>query len=65
MHEPPTIYAEYEHTALWHAVASALADLTASKELAVATAPHYAIGYICQELAAKQVVIAAALAPEP
>jgi hypothetical protein len=56
-----TIYQEYEGTPLWAALASALADLTASKELAVATAPHYVLGYLCQELAAKRVVEASAL----
>lgn len=65
MREVRTIYEEYQGTPLWTAVASALTDLTASHELTVSTAPHYVIGYICQELAAKHVVSAAALKPGP
>ena len=63
MSDARTIYHQFEDTPLWAAVASALADLTASKELAVGTAPHYVIGYLCQELAAKHVVQEAALRP--
>lgn len=62
---PPTIYGEFQGTPLWTALAQALADLTASREVAVATAPHYVIGYLCQELAARRVVDAAALRPDP
>ncbi|MDF1506099.1 hypothetical protein [Roseisolibacter sp. H3M3-2] len=56
------IYQQFEGTPLWKALAGALADLEASRELAVATAPHYVIGYLCQELAAKRVVDDDALA---
>ncbi len=65
MTDPSTIYQEFEGTVLWAAVASALTDLTASKELSVETAPHYVIGYVCQELAAKRVVHESALLPAP
>jgi hypothetical protein len=44
-------------------VASALADLQASGEVRVDTAPEYVIGYVCRELAAKSIVVPAALAP--
>jgi hypothetical protein len=58
-------YTEYRDTPLWHALAGALADLEASKEIVVATAPDYVVWYLCQELAAKRVVAAPALDPEP
>ncbi len=53
---------EYRDTPLWRALASVLADLEASREVTVATAPEYVIGYLCRELAAKKVVSANALA---
>ena len=56
-------YASYRHTPLWAAVAGALAELQASGELRVDTAPEYVIGYVCRELAAKSVVAPAALTP--
>lgn len=59
------IYQQYERTALWQALAGALAELEASHELAVSTAPHYVIGYLCQELVAKRVVGDAALVQLP
>ena len=57
-------FGEYRDTPLWRALAHALAELEASREVAVATAPEYVIGYICRELAAKKVVITAALTPD-
>ena len=56
-------YPTYRDTPLWAAVASALADLQASGEVRVDTAPEYVIGYVCRELAAKSIVVPAALAP--
>jgi hypothetical protein len=47
---------EYQHTPLWRALRKALADLEASREVVVGTAPEYVIGYLCQELVAKRVV---------
>jgi hypothetical protein len=57
-------FAEYRDTPLWRALASVLADLEASREVVVATAPEYVIGYVCRELAAKKVVGASALTPD-
>jgi hypothetical protein len=59
----PRIYQQFERTALWAAIAGALAELEATREVVVGTAPHYVIGYLCQELVAKQVVDAEALVP--
>jgi hypothetical protein len=60
----PHPYTEYRDTALWRALAGALADLEASREVRMETAPHYVIGYLCQELAGKRIVASAALARE-
>jgi hypothetical protein len=59
------VYQQYEGTPLWEALAGALAELEASREVVVGTAPHYVIGYLCQELAAKRVVDGDALARRP
>lgn len=63
--EPPPqthqLYAQYEGTPLWRALQGALADLEASREVTVRTAPRYVLGYLCQELAAKWVVTGDAL----
>ena len=64
MREPVTHpYAKYRETPLWAALAGVLADLQASGEVRVDTAPEYVIGYLCRELEAKAVVVPAALAP--
>ncbi|HEU4642374.1 MAG TPA: hypothetical protein VFS44_07945 [Gemmatimonadaceae bacterium] len=58
-------YTEYRDTPLWAAVERVLADLEASGEVAITTAPEYVIGYVCRELAAKKVVAGDALVAEP
>ena len=55
-------FAEYQDTPLWNAVAGALAELEATGEVEVRTAPDYVIGYLCRELAAKWIVASSALA---
>ncbi|HEV8447417.1 MAG TPA: hypothetical protein VGQ44_11365 [Gemmatimonadaceae bacterium] len=54
-------FSEYKDTALWSAVADAMAELVATGEVAVNTASDYVIWHLCRELAAKQVVSAPAL----
>ena len=49
--------AEHRHTPLWTALESAIAELTASHELSVNTAPEYVIEYLCRELVAKKLVV--------
>ena len=58
-------FAEYRDTPLWRALAGVLAELEVSREVVVATAPEYVIGYLCRELAAKKLVSASALTPDP
>lgn len=52
---------EYRDTALWSAIEDTIAELVATHEIKVETAPEYVIGYVCRELAAKRVVTAAAM----
>ncbi len=59
--QPQRVYEQYEGTPLWCALEAALADLQASREISVGTAPRYILGYLCQELAAKWVVTGDAL----
>ena len=57
-------FAQYRDTPLWRALADALAELQATGEVKVETAPDYVIGYLCQELAVKWVVASSALTRE-
>ena len=52
--------AEHRHTPLWAALESAIAELAASHELSVNTAPEYVIEYLCRELLAKKLVVLSA-----
>lgn len=54
-------YDEYRNTPLWRALAGVVADLEASGEIKIETAPDYVIGYMCRELAAKWIIASAAL----
>jgi hypothetical protein len=58
----PHSYNEYRDTPLWRALARAVEDLQATREIRVETAPDYVIGYLYQELVAKSVVASEALA---
>jgi len=51
-------FSEYRETPLWTAVEEMLAELVASREVTVNTAPEYVIGYLCRELVAKKLVSA-------
>jgi hypothetical protein len=59
--QPHRVYEQYEGTPLWRALEGAFADLQASREITIGTAPRYVLGYLCQELAAKWVVTGDAL----
>jgi hypothetical protein len=47
----------YRDTPLWKAVEATITELSASHELSVNTAPDYVIGYVCQELIAKKLIV--------
>ena len=49
-------YATFARTQLWRAVEQAVLELQATGEVRLATAPEYVIGYLCQELVARDVV---------
>jgi hypothetical protein len=51
----------YRDTPLWSALESAMAELLATREVAINTAPAYVIGYLCQELDSKKLVTPPAL----
>jgi hypothetical protein len=57
----PQSFAQYRDTPLWRALERMLADLEASDEVRVDTAPDYVIGFMCGELAARGIVVGAAL----
>ena len=58
-------FEEYRETPLWRAIAEVVADLEASREISVATAPDYVIGYVCQRLVAAHLATDAARAYDP
>ena len=47
---------EYRNTPLWAAIEATIAELAATREVSVNTAPDYVIGYLCQELVAKKLI---------
>jgi hypothetical protein len=49
-------YAEYEQTPLWRAIDAAISELERNRDVELTTAREYVIGYLCQQLAALQVV---------
>lgn len=60
----PRPFEEYRDTLLWRSLAGAIAELEASREIRIDTAPEYVIGYLCRELASKWVVASSALTRE-
>jgi hypothetical protein len=52
---------KFQHTPLWAAVASTLAELQQTGEVQVDTEMDYVIDYLCRELDAKRVVTPAAV----
>jgi len=58
---PSRPFDDYRDSPLWVAVESTLAELAATKELSINTAPEYVIGYLCRELAAKKLVTSTAV----
>jgi len=56
---------EYKDTPLWRVVAAAVAELEATREITVATASDYVVGYLCQQLVAGRVAAEAARGYEP
>lgn len=57
MHTSSRPFAEYRNSRLWSAVEASITELIATHEVALNTAPDYVIGYLCQELVAKKLVV--------
>jgi len=55
---PSRSFEEHRDTPLWAAVEATIAELAATLEVSVNTAPDYVIGRLCQELVAKQLIVA-------
>jgi hypothetical protein len=51
---------QFQHTPLWAAVASTIAELQATGEVRIDTEVDYVVDYLCRELVAKRVVTGAA-----
>lgn len=49
-------FAEQRGSPLWRALEEVLAELVATQEITINTAPEYVIGFLCRELMAKQLV---------
>ncbi|HEY0971281.1 MAG TPA: hypothetical protein VGE02_09965 [Gemmatimonadales bacterium] len=62
---PTRPFAEYRDTHLWRVVAAAVAELEATREITVATAPEYVIGYLCERLVNGRTLAPEALRDEP
>lgn len=56
---------QFQHTPLWAAVASTIAELQATGEVRIDTEIDYVIDYLCRELVAKRVVTEAAAGVAP
>jgi hypothetical protein len=52
-------FAQFRDTPLWDALEGSITELTSTREITVNTATDYVIGYLCRELVAKRLVIAA------
>ena len=52
---------EHRDSALWLAVEATVAQLSASGEITISTAPDYVVAHICRELAAKKLITEAGL----
>ena len=49
-------YSQYERTPLWEAIDAAISTLEQNRDVELATAREYVIGYLCQQLVARLVV---------
>jgi hypothetical protein len=59
------VRSKFQHTPLWAAVASTIAELKATGEVQVDTDVDYVVDYLCRELVAKGVVKSVAINVAP
>jgi hypothetical protein len=50
-------FAAYRDTPLWSAIETSIGELTVTREVSVDTAKGDVIGYLCQELVAKKLIV--------
>ena len=54
---PSRSFTEYRDTPLWSAIEATIAELAATREVSVNTAPDHVVGYLCGELIAKKLIV--------
>ncbi len=54
---PSRAFAEYRDTPLWSAVEATIAELAATREVSLNTAPDHVVGYLCGELVSKRLIV--------
>ena len=57
----PHPYAHFEGTAIWEAITAAIADLEENQDIELTTVREYVIGYLCKQLAERQLLTSEAL----
>ena len=58
-------FKEYRDTPLWRALAGAMKELEANRDIVLETAPEYVIGHLCQQLVVRKLVVPAGLEYDP
>ena len=58
-------FEQFHDTSLWRVVAAAIAELEATREISISTAPEYVVGYLCQRLVSGRVAHEASLTYDP
>ena len=61
----PHSYQRFEDTPLWRTVQAAIEELVTARDIQVATAPDYVIGYLCQQLSVRGLLNDNALSYDP
>jgi hypothetical protein len=55
---PSRPFAEHRETRLWSAVRASINELVATREISVNTGIDHVVGYLCQELVVKKLIVA-------
>lgn len=50
-------FAEHRDTRLWIAIEQSINELIATREVSVNTATDYVVGYLCEELVARKLIV--------
>jgi len=54
-------YSEFEQTTLWETIDAAVSELERNRDVELSTAREHVIGYLCHQLAGRQVVTESSL----